>query len=80
MVRENNSMLRAQRRDAYIGYAFKLIWWALILVILPYFTWLFIQPYLEGALQQYQAIQGQADQAQGAMQQLQELLKQVQGK
>jgi len=59
MVKENNSMLRSARRSAFIGGIFKIIWWALILVILPYLTWLYIQPYLENVMSQYQNIQGQ---------------------
>lgn len=82
MVRENNHMLKSARRSAFVGNIVKVIWWALILVILPYFTWLYLQPYLNTVLGQYQTVQQKGtaiqDQAQGLQTQisgLTELLK-----
>lgn len=82
MVRENNHMLKSARRSAFVGTIVKVIWWALILVILPYFTWLYLQPYLNTVLGQYQTVQQKGtaiqDQAQGLQTQisgLTELLK-----
>ena len=54
---ENNHMLKGQRRAAFVGNIFKIVWWALILVILPYFTWLYLQPYLDTIMGQYQTVQ-----------------------
>lgn len=74
MVRENNHMLKSQRRAAFVGSIFKVIWWALILVILPYFTWLYLQPYLDTIMGQYQTVQQKGtaiqDQAQGLQTQI----------
>jgi hypothetical protein len=60
MVKENNGMLKSARRTAFVGGIFKFVWWILIIIVLPYFTWLYIQPYLDGALNQYQAVQAQS--------------------
>ena len=55
---ENNSMLKSMRRSAFVGGIFKAIWWVFIIIVLPYLTWLYIQPYLDGVLNQYQQVQG----------------------
>lgn len=60
MVKENNRMLKAMRRDAFIGGIIQFVWWIIIIVVIPYFTWLFLQPYLEGVLNAYQSAQGQS--------------------
>ena len=60
LTRENHAMLRSMRRSAFIGGAFKLVWWILILVVLPYITWLYLQPYLDTIMAQYQTIQEQS--------------------
>jgi uncharacterized protein YpmB len=57
---ENNRMLKGMRRSAFVGGIVKFVWWIVILIVLPYFTWLYIQPYLENVMSQYQNIQGQA--------------------
>jgi hypothetical protein len=57
LTRDNNRMLRAMRRSAFIGGIIKFVFYALVLVILPYFTWLYIQPYLDAAMGQYNQIQ-----------------------
>lgn len=79
-------MLKSARRSAFIGNVFSFVWWLLILVVIPYVTWLYLQPYLNTILTQYQTIQEQSGlvsaQAQNVQQQLnqlggfQELLKQ----
>ncbi len=57
MVRENNAMLRSARRSAFIGGIFKILWWVAILIVIPYFTWLYLEPYLNTVTAQYQAIE-----------------------
>jgi capsule polysaccharide export protein KpsE/RkpR len=57
---ENNSMLRSMRRQAFVGGIFKFVWWIVILVVLPYLTWLYLEPYLSTILAQYQALQEQS--------------------
>lgn len=57
LTKENNHMLKAMRRDAFIGGIVKFIVWVALFIILPYIAWLFIQPYLQGALDTYQNVQ-----------------------
>jgi hypothetical protein len=59
MVRENNGMLKSARRAAFVGGIVKAVWWVLILIILPYLTWLYIEPYLNNVMAQYQTMQAQ---------------------
>ena len=61
LVKENNQMLRQMRRNAMIGGIFKFIWWIVILVVLPYLTYLYLQPYLEQVMNTYQGIQQTGD-------------------
>ena len=60
LVRENNGMLKSARRSAFVGGIVKAVWWVVILIVLPYFTWLYIQPYLETITGQYQTIENQS--------------------
>ena len=81
MVKENNHMLKDMRRSAFIGGILQFVWWVIILVVLPYISWLFIQPYLESVMGTYNQVQGQADSmktaaAQLDMTQIQKLLEQ----
>jgi hypothetical protein len=66
LARDNNRMLRAMRRSAFIGGIIKFIFWILILIVIPYFTWLYIQPYLDAAIGQYNGIQGKTSALQGS--------------
>lgn len=79
MVRENNSMLKGARRSAFIGGIVKVIWWVVILIVLPYLTWLYIEPYLNTALTQYQAAQTQGANIQNQAAELQRQLDELQG-
>ncbi len=79
MVRENNAMLKSARRSAFIGGIVKAIWWVVILIILPYLTWLYIEPYLNTALSQYQAIQTQGGAVGQQAADLQKQLAELQG-
>jgi len=56
-TKENNHMLKAMRRDAFIGGIIKFIVWVVLFIVLPYIAWLFIQPYLQGVLDTYQNVQ-----------------------
>lgn len=74
MVKANHSMLKGIRRSAFVGGIIKFVFYIVILVVLPYFTWLYIQPYLENVMGQYQQAQGGAATAQG---QIGDLQKQI---
>jgi hypothetical protein len=58
LVKENNQMIRAMRRDAFVKGIIGFIWWILILIVIPYVSWLYIQPYLEKATAAYAHAQG----------------------
>ncbi len=79
MVRDNNHMLKSARRSAFIGGIVKAIWWVVILIVLPYLTWLYIEPYLNTALAQYQAVQQQGGNIQNQAAELQKQLNELQG-
>lgn len=57
LTKENNKILKAMRRDAFIGGILKAIMWFIFLVVIPYLTWLYIQPYVQGVLDTYQKVQ-----------------------
>jgi len=79
LTRENNRMLRAQRRSAWLGGIFRFVMWAAF-IILP--LWLYLQylaPMMQGMLETYEQIQGTSASAQAQFGQLNEYLKQLQG-
>ncbi|MDE2020440.1 MAG: hypothetical protein KGJ13_08910 [Patescibacteria group bacterium] len=57
MTIDNNRMLHGMRRRAFFGGLLKLAFWIVILVVLPYYAWLYVQPYVEQAQGTYQSIQ-----------------------
>ncbi len=79
MVQDNNRMLHSMRRSAFVGGIIKMVWWVVLLVVLPYLTWLYIQPYLTSVLEQYQNIQGQGAALQGQAVELQKQLDSLGG-
>ncbi|MEN9390602.1 MAG: hypothetical protein RLZZ283_702 [Candidatus Parcubacteria bacterium] len=74
MVKSNHSMLKSMRRTAFVGGIVKFVFYIVILFVLPYYTWLYIQPYLENVLEQYQQVQGATT---GAQVQIGDLQKQI---
>lgn len=61
LVKENNRMLHAMRRDAFIKGIFGFIWWVFIIIVLPYLTYLYLKPYLDQVLAAYNQVQGTAN-------------------
>lgn len=61
LVKDNNRMLRAMRRDAFIGGIFKLLVWAAFIVIPLWFYLTYLAPVVNSAMsamQQVQQVQG----------------------
>jgi hypothetical protein len=61
LVKDNNRMLRAMRRDAFIGGVFKLFLWAAFIVIPLWFYLTYLAPVVTSAMaamQQVQQVQG----------------------
>ncbi len=59
LEKDNNRMLHAMRRSAFIWGMIKLIFYVLILVVAPlyiYSTW--VQPFLDNASQTFHQVQG----------------------
>ena len=56
LTKENHRMLKAIRRDAFVGGIFKFVWWVVILVVIPYFTCLYLQPYLNDVAHTYNSV------------------------
>lgn len=78
MVRENNGMLKSARRSAFVGSIVKTVWWVVILLVLPYLTWLYLEPYFNNVLAQYQAVQQQSGNLQNQAAELQKQLSDLQ--
>ena len=78
VTKENNRMLHAMRRSAWLGGLFKLVMWVAF-IILP--LWLYMQylaPMMQGMLESYQELQGTGAKAQAQFSGLQEALQKFQ--
>ncbi len=65
LARENNHMLHAQRRAAFVGGIIKFVVWFLLLIVIPYYFYvIYMKPYLGEIMNAYQNVQGAADKAQ----------------
>jgi hypothetical protein len=84
LAKENNQMLKAMRRDAFVKGILGMVWWIFLLVVLPYISWLFIQPYLKTVIDAAQGVQATQNSVNAQLQGLPDfdaLLKQfMQGK
>ena len=66
VAKDTNRMLHSMRRKAFWGGIFKMIWWVLILVVIPYYAYvLYFEPYVKQATQTYQQFQDGVHQVQG---------------
>jgi len=71
LAKDNNRMLRAMRREAFIGGIFKIVFWLLLFVVIPYLVYVwYLQPYLDQVLSLYQQAGTQAGQVNDAVNQL----------
>ncbi len=70
LVKDNNRMLHGMRRDSFIKGVLGFIWWVFIIIVVPYFTYLYFKPYLDIIIAQYQQIQGQSAEATALIEQL----------
>ncbi len=81
LVEENNNILRSIRRATRFSMAFRILYWVVIIVV-SFGAYYFIQPYIEtmlGAYEQVQGglmgLQGNLDAAQTAASSLKDLLQ-----
>ncbi|MEK7098493.1 MAG: hypothetical protein AAB908_01180 [Patescibacteria group bacterium] len=78
LTKENNKMLHAMRRSAFFGGIFKLLMWA-VFIIVP--IWLYMQylaPVMQSMLESYQQIQGTSAKAQAQFGELNTYLQKFQ--
>ncbi len=79
LTKENNKMLHAARRNAWLGGIFKVVMW-IGFIIIP--LWLYMQyvaPVMQSMLESYQQLQGTSAQAQAQLGQMTEYLNKFQG-
>ncbi|HVZ75726.1 MAG TPA: hypothetical protein VG934_00420 [Candidatus Paceibacterota bacterium] len=70
LAQENNKMLHAVRRGTWLSYAVRLLW-IVAIIVASYYSYLYLQPYLQKILGLYGNIQNLQEQAQNAIQQFQ---------
>jgi len=58
LTKESNKMLHTMRRNARIGGILKFAFWFVFLVIVPYITWTYVQPYFDDMAKLYQQVHG----------------------
>lgn len=78
LTRENNRMLHAMRRNAWLGGIFKLVMWA-ALIIVPF--WLYMQylaPVMQSAMETINQVQGTGAKAQAQFGDLNAAMKKLQ--
>ena len=51
-------MLKGMRRDAFVKSIISFVWWILILIVIPYVSWLYVKPYVDQIMHTYQQVQG----------------------
>lgn len=55
LAKDNNRMLRAIRRDAFVGGIVKFVFWIAVFFVLPYILYvIYLQPYLENIQTAYE--------------------------
>ena len=80
LVKENNRMLHAMRRNAWLGGILKLIVW-IALIVLPFYLYMqYLAPIMGSMIQTMQQIQGTGAQAQAQFGDLNAALKGLQEK
>ena len=58
LAKENNKMLRAMRRDAFIGGIIKFIFWIAVVFVIPYFLYItYLQPQIEALTAAYENVE-----------------------
>lgn len=59
LTQENNRLLRSMRRMAFWGGVLRFVWWALILLVLPFAAYYFyLAPYVTEFMQGVREVQG----------------------
>lgn len=78
LAKENNHILKAMRRDAFVGGILKLVFWLALFVVLPYIAYVtYLAPYIESIESAYQNLNEQANTLSGAAKDLEDIKKQI---
>lgn len=64
ITKENNKMLHAMRRSAWLGGIFKLLMWAAFIIVPLWLYMQYLAPVMQSMLESYQQIQGTSAKAQ----------------
>ena len=75
LARENNKMLHAMRRNAFLGGIFKLIFWIALIVAPIWFYQAYLSPVVDSMLKSINQIGGASATAQSQFAELQNALK-----
>jgi len=77
LAKENNRMLHAMRRDAFVGGILKFVWWIALFIIIPYVIYtMYLKPYLENIQAAYQQLNDSAGTLSGAAKDVENLKNQ----
>ncbi len=78
LAKENNRMLHAMRRDAFVGGIIKFVIWIAIFIVIPYVVYVtYLEPQLQGIQSAYQQFNESAGTLSGAANDLEQLKNQV---
>lgn len=78
LAKENNRMLHAMRRDAFVGGIVKFVFWVALFVVLPYIAYtVYLAPYLSSIQSAYNNLNEQAGTLSGAAKDLEEIKNQI---
>jgi hypothetical protein len=77
LVQDNNRMLHAMRRSAFIGGIFRFIFWIILLIGPIWFYMTYVYPTTQTLLQQAQKAQGAATNAQNQLQGFENTLNKI---
>lgn len=81
MTKENNQMLHAMRRNAFIGGIFRYLIWILLFIVAPYILYtMYLAPVIEQMNSTITQIQGTGAKAQAQLGSFQEMWSQLQDK
>jgi predicted PurR-regulated permease PerM len=81
LAKENNKMLHSMRRNAFWGGLFKILFYLVFFVIVPFYLYMqYLAPVVDQALKTMQQVQGSGTQAQLQLQNFQQTLQEIQSK
>ncbi|MEK7613712.1 MAG: hypothetical protein AAB439_02450 [Patescibacteria group bacterium] len=78
LAKENNKILHAMRRDAFVGGVLKFVFWIVLFVLLPYIAYVvYLQPYITTLQGAYDNLNEKADTLSGAAKDLEEIKSKI---